>query len=128
MDNDGGDGTGTGPDDNEDATAAYEQQLAVLRGETTGGGAPGGLTLAPVVKERVPIVVEKKYAIKSKAARKSKLDDDVNAVAVTGTGGKKKKKKEEKTEDFNAEDYEDVSLPPCLQSPTCTILSFIPSF
>ena len=64
------------------------------------------------VVERVPIVVEKKYAINSKATKKSKLDDDVNAVSVSSGGGKKKKKREDKTEDFNADDYEDVIIPP----------------
>ena len=50
--------------------AAYEQQLAVLRGEVQGQTTGQGLGLGPKAVERVPIVVEKKYAIKSKATKK----------------------------------------------------------
>jgi hypothetical protein len=59
-------------------------------------------------------MAEKSYAIKSKAKTKSKLDDEANAQASV-----KKKRKgagaagagAEAGGDFNAEDYEDVTVP-----------------
>ncbi len=104
-----------GPDGEgeDDGTLAYAQQLAYLRGEREDGQLGGEGTRRAA--ERVPQMAEKSYAIKSKAKTKSKLDDEANAQASV----KKKKRKgagatgagAEAGGDFNAEDYEDVTVP-----------------
>ena len=98
-----------GSDDEEEGWLAYQQQLAALRGEGPEGDG-GDEEGAKKAAERVPQVAEKKYAIKSKAKVKSKLDDEANAQQAV----KKKKRKgggEGEGADFNAEDYEDVMVP-----------------
>ena len=93
----------------EEDTLAYQQQLAALRGEGPDGDGAGNDEGAKKAAEKVPQVAEKKYAIKSKAKVKSKLEDE----AAAQQAGKKKKRKggEGDGNDFNAEDYEDVVVP-----------------